>query len=256
MMKLKEKVAIVTGGSGGLGQGICQRLAQEGAKIVVDYHSHADEAEKVKEKIEQLGSEALIVQADLSKVEQINNLVQKSIDRFGKVDILVNNAGIEKRADFWDVTEADYDLVLNLNLKAVFFTTQAVVKHFMATDNKGKIINISSVHEELPFPHFTSYCASKGGVKMITRNLAVELGPMGITINNVAPGAIATPINHDLLNNPELLKKVTNNIPLGRMGEPEDVSGIVAFLASDEAKYITGSTFYVDGGLLWNYHEQ
>lgn len=255
-MKLKEKVAIVTGGSGGLGQGICQRLAQEGAKIVVDYHSHADEAEKVKEKIEQLGSEALIVQADLSKVEQINNLVQKSIDRFGKVDILVNNAGIEKRADFWDVTEADYDLVLNLNLKAVFFTTQAVVKHFMATDNKGKIINISSVHEELPFPHFTSYCASKGGVKMITRNLAVELGPMGITINNVAPGAIATPINHDLLNNPELLKKVTNNIPLGRMGEPEDVSGIVAFLASDEAKYITGSTFYVDGGLLWNYHEQ
>ena len=169
---------------------------------------------------------------------------------------MVNCAGIEKRADFWDVTEADYDLVLNLNLKAVFFTTQAVVKHFMATDNKGKIINISSVHEELPFPHFTSYCASKGGVKMITRNLAVELGPMGITINNVAPGAIATPINHDLLNNPELLKKVTNNIPLGRMGEPEDVSGIVAFLASDEAKYITGSTFYVDGGLLWNYHEQ
>ena len=255
-MKLKEKVAVVTGGSGGLGQGICQRLAQEGAKIVVDYHSHADEAEKVKEKIEQLGSEALIVQADLSKVEQINNLVQKSLDRFGKVDILVNNAGIEKRADFWDVTEADYDLVLNLNLKAVFFTTQAVVKHFRATSNKGKIINISSVHEELPFPHFTSYCASKGGVKMIMRNLAVELGPMGITINNVAPGAIATPINHDLLNNPELLKKVTNNIPLGRLGEPEDVSGIVAFLASDEAKYITGSTFYVDGGLLWNYHEQ
>ena len=118
-MKLKEKVAVVTGGSGGLGQGICQRLAQEGAKIVVDYHSHADEAEKVKEKIEQLGSEALIVQADLSKVEQINNLVQKSIDRFGKVDILVNNAGIEKRADFWDVTEADYDLVLNLNSRVL-----------------------------------------------------------------------------------------------------------------------------------------
>lgn len=255
-MKLQGKVVIVTGGSGGLGQGICQRLAQEGAKIVVDYHTHPDEAEQLKIKIEQIGSEALIVQADLSKVEQINNLVQQSIDRFGKVDILVNNAGLEKRADFWDVTEADYDLVMNVNLKAVFFATQAVVKHFLATDNKGKIINISSVHEELPFPHFTSYCASKGGVKMITRNLSVELGSKGITINNVAPGAIATPINHDLLNNPELLKTVTKNIPLGRLGQPEDVSGLVAFLASDEARYITGSTFYVDGGLLWNYQEQ
>ena len=255
-MKLEEKVAIVTGGSGGLGQSICQRLAQEGAKIVVDYHTHPDEAEKVKAKIEQAGSKGYIVQADLSKVDQINNLIQQGIDHFGKVDILINNAGLEKRADFWDVTEADYDLVLNVNLKAVFFATQAVVKHFRATNNQGKIINISSVHEELPFPHFTSYCASKGGVKMITRNLAVELGKLGITINNVAPGAIATPINHNLLNNPELLAKVTQNIPLGRLGEPEDVSGLVAFLASDEARYITGSTFYVDGGLLWNYQEQ
>lgn len=255
-MKLEQKVAIVTGGSGGIGQGICERLAKEGAKIVVDYHTHADEAEQLKTKIEQIGSEALIVQADLSKIDQINNLVQQSIDRFGKVDILINSAGIEKRADFWDVTESDYDLVMNVNLKAAFFTTQAVVKHFRATNNQGRIINISSVHEELPFPHFTSYCASKGGIKMMMRNLAVELGPMGITINNVAPGAIATPINHDLLNNPEQLKKVTQNIPLGRLGEPEDVSGIVAFLASDEAKYVTGSTFYVDGGLLWNYHEQ
>ena len=255
-MKLEGKVAIVTGGSGGIGEGICRRLAQEGAKIVVNYRSHPDEAQKTLEKVEQAGSEGYIVQADLSKVEQIDNLVRQSINHFGKVDILINNAGLEKRADFWDISEEDYDLVMNVNLKAVFFATQAVVKHFRKTNNPGRIINISSVHEELPFPHFTSYCASKGGVKMITRNLAVELGSMGITINNVAPGAIATPINHDLLNNPEQLKKVTQNIPLGRLGEPEDVSGIVAFLASDEAKYITGSTFYVDGGLLWNYREQ
>lgn len=255
-MKLENKVAIVTGGSGGIGRALCERLAKDGAKIVVNYRSSADEAREVKEKVEQMGSEALIVQADLGKVNEIDSLVRQSIDRFGKVDILVNNAGLEKWADFWDVTESDYDLVMNVNLKAVFFATQAVVKHFKATNNPGRIINISSVHEELPFPHFTAYCASKGGVKMITRNLAVELGSMGITINNVAPGAIATPINHDLLNNPEQLKKVTNNIPLGRLGEPEDVSGIVAFLASDEAKYITGSTFYVDGGLLWNYQEQ
>ena len=255
-MKLESKVAIVTGGSGGIGEAICLRLAKEGAKIVINYRSHPDKARDTKEKVEQAGSSAEIIKADLSKVEEINNLVAESIDRFGKVDILVNSAGLEKRADFWDVTEADYDLVMNVNLKAVFFTTQAVVKHFKETNNQGRIINISSVHEELPFPHFTTYCASKGGVKMITRNLSVELGPMGITINNVALGAIATEINHDLLNNPEQLKKVTQNIPLGRMGEPEDVSGIVAFLASDEAKYITGSTFYVDGGLLWNYQEQ
>lgn len=255
-MKLDSKVAIVTGGSGGIGHSLCERLAKEGARIVVNYHSSMDEAEEVKAKIEAQGSEAFLVQADLAKVDEINNLVKSTVDHFGKVDILVNNAGLEKRADFWDVTEKDYDLVLNVNLKAVFFATQAVVKHFRATNNPGKIINISSVHEDLPFPHFTSYCASKGGVKMVMRNLAVELGPLGITINNVAPGAIATPINTALLNDPEQLKKVTANIPLGRMGEPEDVAGMVAFLASDEAKYITGSTFYVDGGLLWNYHEQ
>ena len=255
-MKLENKVAIVTGGSGGIGQGLCDRLAREGAKIVINYRSSEDEAKEVKKKVEQIGSEALIVQADLGKVDQIDNLVAKAIDHFGKIDILVNNAGLEKRADFWDVTEDDYDLVLDVNLKAVFFATQAVVKHFRETNNKGRIINISSVHEELPFPHFTSYCASKGGMKMITRNLAVELGPMGITVNNVAPGAIATPINQDLLDDPEQSQKVIKNIPLGRFGEPEDVAGIVAFLASDEAKYITGATFYVDGGLLWNYHEQ
>lgn len=255
-MKLSDKVAIVTGGSGGIGEAICERLASYGAKVVINYRSHPDEAEETKAKVEKAGGKGHIVKADLSKVDQINNLVQESINHFGQVDILVNNAGLEKRADFWDISEDDYDLVLNVNLKAVFFTTQAVVKHLRETNRQGRIINISSVHEELPFPHFTSYCASKGGVKMIMRNLAVELGPLGITINNVAPGAIATPINKDLLNNPEQLKKVTQNIPLGRLGEPEDVSGIVAFLASDEAKYITGSTFYVDGGLLWNYSEQ
>jgi glucose 1-dehydrogenase len=255
-MKLESKVAVVTGGSGGIGEAICMRLAQEGAKIIINYRSHPDRAKDTKEEIERAGSQAHIIKADLSKVDEINNFIYESVKHFGKVDILINSAGLEKRADFWDVTESDYDLVMNVNLKAVFFATQAVVKHFRSTNNKGKIINISSVHEELPFPHFTSYCASKGGVKMITRNLAVELGSMGITINNVAPGAIATEINHDLLNNPEQLKKVTNNIPLGRIGEPGDVSGIVAFLASDEAKYITGSTFYVDGGLLWNYQEQ
>ncbi|MGL5833319.1 MAG: glucose 1-dehydrogenase [Waterburya sp.] len=255
-MKLDGKVALVTGSSQGIGAAIALRLATERAKIIINYRSHPEEAQEVLGKVEAAGSQGHIVQADLSNLEEINYLVKEGIDRFGKIDILVNNAGLEKRASFWDVTEEDYDKVVDVNLKGVFFTTQAVVKHLKETGRAGKIINISSVHEELPFPHFTAYCVSKGGMKMMMRNLAVELGELGITINNVAPGAIATPINQTLLNNPEELQKVTQNIPLGRMGKPEDVAGMVAFLSSDEADYITGSTFYVDGGLLWNYQEQ
>jgi glucose 1-dehydrogenase len=174
----------------------------------------------------------------------------------GKLDILVNNAGLERRADFWDVTEKDFDLVMNVNLKGVFFTTQAFVKHLKETNRGGKVINISSVHEELPFPHFSSYCASKGALKMLARNLSIELAPLGITINNIAPGAIETPINTALLNDPKKLNELLDKIPLRRLGKPEDVAGLAAFLASKDADYITGTTFFVDGGLLWNYQEQ
>jgi glucose 1-dehydrogenase len=170
--------------------------------------------------------------------------------------VLVNNAGVEKRADFWDVTEADYDLVLNVNLKGVFFVTQAFVRHLMQTKRGGKVINISSVHEELPFPHFAPYCMSKGGMRMMTRDLAIELAPFGITINSIAPGAIETPINTKLLQDPAKLKALLGNIPLNRLGKPQDVAGVAAFLASSDADYMTGTTVFADGGLLWNYSEQ
>jgi glucose 1-dehydrogenase len=256
IMKLEGKVALVTGSSEGIGQAIAIRLAQEGADIIIDYRSHPEGAEETKAKVEATGRKGLIVQADLGVVADINRMVAEGIQHFGKLDILVNNAGIEKNASFWDVTEEDYDKVLNVNLKGVFFATQAIVKHLRETKRPGKIINISSVHEELPFPHFTSYCASKGGVKMIMRNLAIELGPLGITVNNVAPGAINTPINKSLIEDKQKLNAVLNNIPLGRLGEPNDVASIVAFLASSDADYVTGATFFVDGGLLWNYKEQ
>lgn len=265
-MKLVGKTAIVTGSSQGIGKAIAIRLAKEGADVVINYRSDPKEAEATVKEVEAAGGncraavchlvDGYSIRADISTVEEVNRLVSESIEHFGKVDILVNNAGIEKHAPFWEVTEADYDKVLDVNLKGAFFATQAVVKHLIETKRPGRIINISSVHEDLPFPNFTAYCCSKGGMKMLARNLAVELGPLGITINNVAPGAIETPINTDLLNSPEKLNALLKNIPLGRLGQPEDVAGLVAFLASEEAAYVTGATFFTDGGLLWNYQEQ
>lgn len=265
-MRLAGKVALVTGSSQGIGQGVVLRLAQEGANVVINYRSHPEGAEETLAKVEAIGGKCYMAQcpatqghtirADLGSVSEIRQLIAESIDHFGKLDVLVNNAGIEKHAAFWDVTEADYDAVMNVNLKGVFFATQAFVQHLMATQCTGKIINISSVHEELPFPNFTAYCASKGGMKMLTRNLAIELGSLGITVNNVAPGAIETPINTKLLNDPEKLGALLKNIPLGRLGQPGDVASLVAFLASSDADYVTGTTFFVDGGLLWNYQEQ
>ncbi|MEH2233858.1 MAG: glucose 1-dehydrogenase [Nostoc sp.] len=260
-MKLKDKIALVTGSSQGIGQAIAIRLAQEGASIVINYRSHPEGAEETLSKVKAAGGQCHIVdgftiQGDTGKVADVQRMIADSISHFGKLDILVNNAGIEKNADFWDVTEADYDAVMNVNLKGIFFATQAFVQHLLETKQPGKIINISSVHEELPFPHFAAYCASKGGLKMLTRNLAVELAPHGININNVAPGAIETPINTKLLNDPQKLGALLKNIPLGRLGQPGDVASIVAFLASSESDYVTGTTFFVDGGLLWNYQEQ
>ncbi len=255
-MKLEGKVALVTGSSQGIGQAIAVRLAQEGADIVIDYRSHPEGAQETLTKVEATGRKGFTIKADLGIVNDVHQMVAQGVQHFGKLDILVNNAGLEKNASFWDVTEADYDSVVNVNLKGVFFATQAMVQHLMATKRTGKIINISSVHEELPFPHFTSYCASKGGVKMMMRNLAIELGPLGITINNVAPGAIETPINTKLMNDPKELGALLKNIPLGRLGQPQDVSSVVAFLASSDADYITGTTLFADGGLLWNYQEQ
>jgi glucose 1-dehydrogenase len=174
----------------------------------------------------------------------------------GGLDVLINNAGIERYASFWEMEEKDLDDVLNVNLRGVILTTQGFVKHLIAEKKPGKVINLSSVHEELPFPHFTSYCVSKGGIKMMTRNLAIELAPFGITINSIAPGAIETPINSKLLHDKEKLDALLNNIPLRRLGTPRDVSNVAVFLASSESDYMTGTTVFVDGGLLWNYQEQ
>ncbi len=255
-MKLEGKTVLITGGSQGIGQGIAFRLAEEGADIVVDYVGNPQSADATVAQIQKRGRRGLAVEADISSVDHIHSMMKQAADSFGGVDVLVNNAGVEKHASIWEATEHDYDLVLTINLKGAFFASQAFVQHRMAAKKPGKIINVSSVHEELPFPHFTSYCASKGGMKMMMRNLSIELAPYGITVNNIAPGAIETPINTALLNDPPKLKALLDNIPLGRLGQVSDVGGVAAFLASSDADYITGATIVVDGGLTWNYSEQ
>jgi glucose 1-dehydrogenase len=246
----------VTGSGSGIGQAIAERFAREGANVVVDYRNHVDQANETRSKIEAAGGKAIMVHADVSKIADGANLVEQAWQQLGRCDILVNNAGIEKSGAFLDVTEADYDAVLDVNLKGAFFLTQAFVKRLRDAKKPGTVINVSSVHEDMVFPNFTSYCVSKGGMRMMMRNLAVELGPLGITVNNIAPGAINTPINASLLADKPKLNALLANIPLGRMGDADDVAGVAAFLASQDASYVTGSTYFVDGGLIRNYHEQ
>jgi glucose 1-dehydrogenase len=252
------KVAVVTGSSSGIGQAIAVRLAGEGAAVVIDYRSRDQGAADTEKMIQSADPKAklITVMADVTKIADTNNLIEQAWSQLGGCDILVNNAGVEKGADFWDVAEQDYDIVLDVNLKGVFFLSQAFVRKLRDAKKPGRIVNISSVHEDMVFPHFASYAASKGGLRMLMRNLAVELGPLGITVNNVAPGAIITPINKSLLENKSELDPLLANIPLGRLGTSEEVAGLVAWLASDEAAYVTGSTYVIDGGLMRNYHEQ
>jgi glucose 1-dehydrogenase len=255
-MRLNGKRALVTGGAQGIGLGIAIRLAEEGADIVLDYLTDRKEADDACREVAKAGKRVVTVQGDVGKPADAQRMVTDSVAALGGLDILVNNAGIEKNAGFLDVSERDYQMVIDVNMSGPFFATQAFARHCRDAKHGGRVINISSVHEELPFPHFTAYCMSKGGLKMMMRNLAIELAPLGITVNNVAPGAIETPINTKLLNDPKLLNPLLDNIPLHRLGKPADVAGVAAFLASADADYITGTTTVVDGGLLWNYSEQ
>ena len=254
--RLTGKIAVVTGSGSGIGQAIAERLAQDGATLIVDYVTHPEEAQGTVDKIVSAGGKAIMLQADVTSLTDTARLIDDAWQQLGGCDILVNNAGIEKSANFVDVTEADFDSVMGVNFKGAFFLTQAFVRKLVAAKRAGRVINISSVHEDMVFPHFSTYCASKGAMRMLMRDLCVELGPLGITVNNIAPGAINTPINASLLADKPKLDALLANIPLGRLGKPEEVAGVAAFLASDDGAYVTGSTYFLDGGLIRNYHEQ
>jgi glucose 1-dehydrogenase len=249
-MQLAGKVAVVTGGSLGIGAGIVRRLAAEGAAVTLDYFSHRDAADNVAASIIAGGGKALVVQADVSQVADVQRLISQTVSQFGRLDILVNNAGIELPTPFENVTEQQWDRQVAIDLKGAFFAAQAAFRQFVTQGGGGVIINISSVHEDLPMVGNAVYCAAKGGLRMLTRTLANEVAKYKVRIVNIGPGAIATPINTTTLSDPAKTAALLNEIPLSRVGSPDDVANAVVWLASDQASYVTGTTLFVDGGLM------
>ncbi len=249
-MRLEGKVAIITGGATGIGKGIATRFAQEGASVLIDYIGKPDSAQQVVSAITAAGGKAAAFAADISKSADVTNLIQYAVSTFGRLDIFVNNAGLEQKMPFLDTPESYWDLVMSVNLKGPFLCSQAAARQMVAQGNGGRIINISSVHEDLPMPTNAPYCVSKGGLRMLMRTICVELAPYGITVNNIGPGAIDTPMDAPLKAHPDQMEILLREIPVGRMGQPEEVAGLATYLASDEAAYVTGSTFFIDGGML------
>lgn len=253
MGRLANKVAIVTGSDSGIGRAIAIRFAREGAAVTINYHSNAQHAKDVKEEIAKDGGKATVIQGDVSVAADVQKMIDGTVQAFGGLDILVNNAGIEfPKPSFLDVDEKEWDLVLGVNLKGPFLCTQAAVRQMMKGSKGGRIVNISSVHEDIPMPGNSPYCAAKGGLRMLMRTLCDELAPHCITVNNIGPGAIATPINTGTLADPEKVKALNAGIPLGRVGQPEEVAGLAVYLASDEAAYVTGASYFIDGGMMRN----
>ena len=249
-MSLENKAAIVTGSDSGIGRAIALELARQGAAVTINYHKNADAADATKKEIEAAGGRAQIIQADVSSVADIERLVDGTVAAFGRLDILVNNAGMETRTSTLETTEHQFDMVIAIDLKSAFFGVQLAAKQMIKQGGGGRIINISSIHEDWPMPGNSPYCLAKGGVRMLTRTAGVELAPHGITVVGVAPGAVHTPIDDVTLSDPVAKARLESAIPLGRVAEPSEIANLVAFLASDGASYGTAATYTVDGGMM------
>jgi glucose 1-dehydrogenase len=249
-MTLAGKVAVVTGGNSGIGKSVTLALARQGANVVIDWVADEAATEALEQQVTELGDRAIGVEADVSKVEDLAMLVEQAVKAFGRLDVMVNNAGIETRTSILDTTEAQFEKVMAINLKSAFFGTQLAAKQMIEQGNGGTIINITSVHEDWPMPGNTPYCLSKGGMRMLTRTAGVELGPHGVRVVGVGPGAVATPINAETMADPSKMKTLDTAIPLGRMAEPHEIGNVVAFLACDDASYLTATTVFADGGIM------
>lgn len=249
-MRLQDKVALVTGASTGIGKAIATRFAAEGAHVAVNYRPGGQhDMDAAQAEASSFGPTAIAVSADVTRRDDVDAMMQQVFARFGRLDIAVNNAGIEIKKPFLEVTDDEWNKVIAVNLFGSYVVSQSAARQMVRQGSGGKLIFVSSVHEDIPFPGYAAYCASKGGVRMMMRNLAMELAPYKINVNNIAPGAIATPINQAVLDDPVAMKNALSEIPWGRFGRPEEVASVAVFLASDEAEYVTGSTYYVDGGL-------
>ncbi|MEO9236512.1 MAG: glucose 1-dehydrogenase [Jatrophihabitantaceae bacterium] len=249
-MLLQGKSVVVTGGNSGIGEAIVLAAAAEGANVVIDYVAHPEETTALIAKVEAAGGHAVGVRADVSQAADLHAMVQTAVDTYGRLDVLINNAGIETRTSLLDTSEAAFDKVMAVNMKSAFFGTQAAAKQFISQGGGGLILNISSVHEDWPMPGNIAYCVSKGGIRMLTRTAGVELGAHHIRVVNIAPGAVATPINASTEADPAKMKALDAAIPLGRMAESSDIADVVVFLASGKAGYMTATTVVIDGGIM------
>jgi glucose 1-dehydrogenase len=253
---LQNQKALVTGGNSGIGQGCALALGAAGAAVVVNYHSEPDEAERVVAAIRQSGSDAIALEADVSREEEVQAMFAESVRRFGTVDILVNNAGLQQDAPFQEMTLKQWETVISVNLTGQFLCAREAVREFLrrgvvpsVSRAAGKIICMSSVHEVIPWGGHVNYAASKGGIMQLMKSMAQELAPKKIRVNSIAPGAIKTPINRKAWETPEALASLLKLIPDGRIGEPNDIARAAVWLASDQSDYITGATIFVDGGM-------
>ncbi|WOD38132.1 glucose 1-dehydrogenase [Nodosilinea sp. E11] len=257
MKGLTGKTALITGASSGIGQSIAIRLAKEGCNVVINYRSDSEGAETTRQRamekacqdVENCGVKSLLIQGDVSKEEDAVSLVQQTIEHFGQLDILINNAGVQTESPSDAIEVDDFDWVLGVNLRGAYLCARETIKHLLAQNRPGSIINISSVHEIIPRPQYLSYSISKGGMGNMTKTLALEYAAKGIRVNGIAPGATITPINEAWTEDPEKQAEVESHIPMGRAGTSDEMAAAVAFFASDEAAYITGQTLYIDGGL-------
>ena len=246
---LKDKVAVVTGGSKGIGTAIATRFGQEGMKVVINYHSDEQGAKQAAQAVRAAGGQAAIVKADIGDEAGAQKLIETAIENFGDLDVWVNNAGMENQHPTAELSLKDWQRVIDVNLTGVFLGTQAALKYFTSHNKPGNIINMSSVHEQIPWPTFAHYAASKGGVKLFTETVAMEYAKQKIRVNAIGPGAINTPINAAKFADPKQLATTTSMVPMGRIGDPAEVGAAAAWLASEESSYVTGITLFVDGGM-------